>query len=426
MADTGTELNAPDQAELTADADVVVGILSFNNSDTIGGVIQAALAGASECFPGRRCLLVNADGGSKDGTQAIVEEAAAGAKEFVHIAYPIAPVNRLSPEYLGVPGKTSAIKSICGVVQERRAKVCIVLDSNVRSLESSWLGALARPVLEDGYDLVSPCYLRHRFDGAILSGIVYPFTRALYGRRVFQPMGGEFAMSGPLAAYLLRQPQVNGNALESGSDLRITIQAITGGFRLSQAFLGQRILGHDEPAPEVSSVLAYTLNALFTEMEHTVPVWQRIRGSERIPAFGQCGEISPDPASVDINPLIQSFRLGYQSLQDIWRTVLPPATWMDLKRMSAETADTFRFEDALWARVVYDFALAWKTRVIDRDHLLRAMTPLYLAWFASWIRAVRDADAKQTLAVVEALCFAFEMQKSHFISRWRWPDRFNP
>jgi hypothetical protein len=106
--------------------------------------------------------------------------------------------------------------------------------------------------------------------------------------------------------------------------------------------------------------------------------------------------------------------------------VLPPATSMQLKRMSFQTAETFQFDDALWARVVYDFALAWRMRVMDRDHLLKALTPLYLAWVASYIRSVRDADSKQTQAAIEALCIAFEVQKSYFISRWRWPDRFNP
>lgn len=86
MADIGTQAHIQVEADRTANDDIVLGILSFNNSDTISGVIQAARAGASEFFPGRRCLLVNADGGSKDGTQAIAQEAAAGTKDFLPIA----------------------------------------------------------------------------------------------------------------------------------------------------------------------------------------------------------------------------------------------------------------------------------------------------------------------------------------------------
>jgi hypothetical protein len=27
---------------------------------------------------------------------------------------------------------------------------------------------------------------------------------------------------------------------------------------------------------------------------------------------------------------------------------------------------------------------------------------------------------------IEALCLAYEAEKGYLISRWRWPDRFNP
>ena len=106
--------------------------------------------------------------------------------------------------------------------------------------------------------------------------------------------------------------------------------------------------------------------------------------------------------------------------------VLSPATLVDLKRMSLQPADTFRFEDVLWARVIYDFALAWRTRIMDRDHLLRALTPLYLGWVASYILSLRDARPEQAQDRIEKLCLAYESQKAYLISRWRWPDRFNP
>ncbi len=426
MPETGTQEHGLKEAESAGDGEIVVGILSFNNSETIGNVIHAAQEGLSAYFPNHQCLLVNADGGSKDGTQAMAQDCVADKKGFLQLAYPIDPVQKLSPEYLGVPGKTRAIKAVCAVANERNAKVCLVVDSNVRSLTQDWIGALARPIIEAGVDLVSPCYLRHKFDGAMFSGIVYPLTRALYGKRIQQPMGGEFAFSAGLVRYFLGQPQRDGDEPGSGSDIWVTIQAVRGGFRMAQTFLGPRILDDGQPAPEVSSILAQTLGAIFMEMDRTASVWQRVRGSEKVPSFGPCGETGTDPVAVDINPMIQSFRLGYESLQDIWRMVLPPATSMELKRMSLQSAETFRFDDSLWARVVYDFALGWRMRIMDRDHLLKALTPLYLAWVASYIRSVRDADAKQTQASIEALCCAFEAQKNYFISRWRWPDRFNP
>lgn len=426
MPGTGIQQDVQEQEEGSDDGGIVLGILSYNNIETIGNVIHAAQAGLSMHFPGSQCLLVNVDGGSKDGTQALAQESVLDKEGFLQIPYSINPAQKLSPEYFGVPGKTNAIKAVCGVANERNAKVCAVVDSNVRSVTQEWVEALVRPVVGGGFDFVSPCYLRHKFDGVIFSGIVYPFTRALYGKRIQQPMGGEVAFSAKLVKYFLQQPQWDGDVPDPGSDIWITTQAVRGGFRVAQTFLGSRILGNGEPAPEVSSILAQTLGSIFTEMDRTASVWQRVRGSEKVPSFGPCGEIDAEPAPVDINPMIQSFRLGHQSLQDIWRMVLSPATLMELKRMSLQTADTFRFDDSHWARVIYDFALAWRMRIMDRDHLLKALTPLYLGWVASHISAVRDADSNQTQASIERLCLAFEAQKGYFISRWRWPDRFNP
>ena len=53
-------------------ADVVVGIPSFNNARTIGHVVRAVGAGLVKYFPGLTAVIVNSDGGSRDGTPDIV------------------------------------------------------------------------------------------------------------------------------------------------------------------------------------------------------------------------------------------------------------------------------------------------------------------------------------------------------------------
>lgn len=81
--------------------------------------------------------------------------------------------------------------------------------------------------------------------------------------------------------------------------------------------------------------------------------------------------------------------------------------------------------DEVWARTIYDFALGYRLRVIDRNHLLRAMTPIYLGWLASFVNEMRDRP-ERVEERLEALCLVFEAQKRYLISRWRWPDRFRP
>jgi hypothetical protein len=94
--------------------------------------------------------------------------------------------------------------------------------------------------------------------------------------------------------------------------------------------------------------------------------------------------------------------------------------------MNRQAEHEFRFADELWARTIYDFAVAHRLRHIGRDHLLRALTPLYMAWIADFIRSVKDSDESQVESRIEQLCIAYELQKPYLISRWRWPDRFMP
>lgn len=105
---------------------------------------------------------------------------------------------------------------------------------------------------------------------------------------------------------------------------------------------------------------------------------------------------------------------------------MPPVTLVEVRRLTSAPLERFRLPDALWARIVFDFALGHRMRVMNRDHLLRAMTPLYLAWVASFVLEVGDADRAAASARLERQCAAFEAEKPYFVARWRWPDRFNP
>ena len=423
---TGAQEGVEEHAGAARTADIVVGLLSYNNAATIGGIARDAQECLATYFPQKRSVVVHADAGSKDGTQESAIGSAVNKNDFVQIAYPVYPAQKISPEYYGVPGKGNGIQAIFGVASELKASACAIVDTTTGTSGRDSLLTLVKTITEQEIDFSAPCYLRHKYDATILNGIVYPLTRALYGKRIHQPIGGDYAISGKLMNFLMKQSRSESETTSSDSDAWVTVQALCGGFRFGEACLGPRTLSAHEPAPEVSALLSQALGSMFTEMTRTAAFWQRVRGSQPVPVFGPSFDPLPDPPPVDPTPMLQSFRLGYQNLQDIYRLLLPPATLMELKRLSFRTPDTFAFDDLLWARIVYDFALGWRGRVMDRDHLLGALTPLYLGWVASWLRAVHDDGPKEAQERIEKLCGAYEAQKSYLISRWRWPDRFNP
>ena len=426
MPEASVQQDAKEHVKPGGSVDIAVGVSSYNNAGAIGAIMGAVQDGLATRFPGKRSVVVLADGGSKDGTQEQALAAAINKDDFAQIAYTIYPAQKISPGYYGAPGKANGIQAIFDAAIEMNATACAIIDSTIGVPAHDSIETLVQPVIAGEIDFVTPLYLRHKYDAAILNGLVYPLTRALYGKRVHQPIGGDFALSSKLVNYLTRQPWPDGDTTSSDADAWVTVQALCGGFRFAEASLGPRVLTQHEPAPETSAILAQALGSVFAEMNRTAAFWQRTRGSQAVPAYGPRFEPLAEPAPVDPSPMMQSFRLGYQNLQDIYRLILPPATLMELKRMCLHSPETFHFDDMVWVRVVYDFALAWRTRVMDRDHLMGALTPLYLGWAASWVRAVRDDSPKEAESRIEALCAAYETQKGYLISRWRWPDRFNP
>jgi hypothetical protein len=326
---------------------------------------------------------------------------------------PGAPAQSISEGFRAIFDSTKALG----------AKACAVIASDPSAVTGAWAAGLLQPALQGGFDLVAPCYARHPFEGVLNRSVIYPLTRALYGKQVRNPLGPDFGLSARLLERVM--PLLTSGALRNRLHplASLTAEAVTAGMNVCQSHLGTRIYSSPD---DVSSVLVQVMNPLFADVERYAPQWQRVRGSQPVPEYGQA-QFVPNPGSpVDVRRLYESFQIGTRNLRDIWSLVLPPSTLVELARMARASAETFRMPDAMWARIVYDFALAWRVRAISRDHLLRAMTPLYLGWVASYAREVEQGDYAFVEGRLEESCMAWESAKSYLVSRWRWPDRFNP
>jgi glucosylglycerate synthase len=345
----------------------------------------------------------------------------------------VSPTEPCAPSQAGEPpaiytgshgGPAAALPTLLELALAQGAPVCALLEPIPRPPEAGWLRALLDPVLHGGVDLVAPAYARGRFDGVLVTGVVYPLTRALFGHRLRQPLGPEIVVSRRLAELLLHDDGWRTDPIHAGQDLWVITKAIVRECRMAQVFLGPRPVPPAQPV-DVSAALARVLGTVFHEMELHAARWQRVRGSRPVPTFGDDHGV-PDGPPPAPGPLVSAFALGWQDLRRIWSAVLPPQTLLALQRIPRDPADAFRIPDALWARVVYDLAMGWRLKVMDREQLLRSMTPLYLGWVASFVNEVAGLAAPAAEARVERLCEVFEAEKPYLISRWRWPDRFSP
>ena len=411
-------------AERLGAAEVLVAVLSYNHEDSIERVLRAAQQGLGE-LSGHAGLIVQADGGSTDATLERGRSATNGSR-FVQLTYPVHPVHRLAVEAQAVPGRESAYRTVFSLAAELGVKACCVVDADVDSLTPRWIQALLEPILDSGFDLVAPHYQRHKYDGLVTTGVLYPLARALFGKRIRQPTGGEFGYSAALVTRCLHGNGWEGEGARHQVDLWVTLQALEADLRPCQASLGARTRQKTAVAPELSTVLSGAVGTLFAEMTESAELWQRVHGSQQIPTFGLRFDVDTAPADVSLAPMIAGFRLGCENLQEIWTRLLSPTVGVELRRLARQPERGFRFPDELWARVLYDFAIGFRSRAIGRDHLLRALTPLYLGWAASFISGLETAGTRGVEERIEQLCLAFEGEKPYLISRWRWPDRFAP
>ena len=419
-----------ERIERAGGADLVVGILDSQPADHAGAavaMVREALAGLSADRNRIARAVVLCNNGAGGPAPAAPDsgsstDALAADQSLVVFSYSLpAP----GPPDTSQPALSSAYRSVFQVSGKLGARACGVIASRLGAVTPQWIYRLVQPALELEFDLVAPRYTRHKMEGLLNKGVLSPLHRALYGEQLQNPMGPDFGLSAKL---LLRaMAQDSGTARGSPTDpvACIAPAAAGAGFRVCESHLGART----QPPTDwmnLSSLLASVLGPVFLEMERQAPFWQSTRGSSPVPGFGSPETAAEDPAGVDVHRMIESFQLGTQNLQDVWGLILPPTTLMELKKLSRLPPDQFRMPDDFWVRIVYDFALGHRLRTISRDHLLRSITPLYLGWIASYALEMEAAQPAEIEARIERLARAYEAGKPYLVSRWRWPDRFNP
>ncbi len=407
------------QLERIKTADILVGIPSYNNARTIGHVVRAVQAGLAKYFPDRKAAIVDSDGGSTDGTMEIAHNAVIEDFQSILLHHRSAPVFKMAIPYHGVPGKGSAFRTIFEIAAALNVKACAVVDSDLRSIAPEWIELLLKPVLLEGFDYVAPLYHRHKYDGTITNSIVYPLTRALYGKRVRQPIGGDFGFSGRLANHYLTKDVWRTDVARYGIDVWMTTEAIANGFRTAQAFLGAKIHDPKDPAADLSSMLYQVVGSTFGLMEAYHDVWKAVRGSEQVPTFGFQYEVGLEHVNVDVGRMLRLFREGMRNLGEIWINVIGGGDFGEIEAMSVRSDEEFRFPPGLWTRIVYDYALAYHKKRLPAEHLLKSLTPLYLGKTASFVMEVRDRGQKEAEFEIEKLCMEFEVNKEHLINNWK-------
>jgi glucosylglycerate synthase len=401
--------------------DLVIGLLTFNDKATAPGIARALTEGCARSFPQRRTLLVNCDAGSQDETPQCIERGLGADTRLWTIHHPVLGASFKVLSESGVPGRETAVRLLAAITDKLDAAACLVVDGNLKSVEANWSQLLIDPILDKGVDCVLPWFRRNRYEGTLTNTLLAPFSRALYGKRIPYHLGGAYAFSGKMVRSTLLPQPWDEEIAPYGFDGWVTTLAAAEPLQICRAALGPR-LQQAKPMGELSTVVAQAVGCMFHMMERYQEKWESVTGSVAVPTAGTPVGLGSEIGSINVERMVNGFLQGLRDLLPVWQLILPVETFQQVLELGVEETDRFRFPSGLWVQVVYDFALAYHDRLLHREHLLKALTPLYLGYTASFVIGTRAQGVEQVEQELTRLSEQFETMKPYMVQRWRWHD----
>jgi glycosyltransferase involved in cell wall biosynthesis len=202
--------------------DIIIGLPSYNEADSITHVTQQVDQGLKKFFPDRKALIINGDSASTDRTVEVFKDIATDTPKETIVA--------------DKKGKGVNMFNILNRAREYEAEAIAFFDTDVKSVSEDWVVKLVGPILE-GNGFVAPYFIRSLWDGTITNQFAYPFFYSLYGVDIRQPIGGEVALSGAAADTILESPYPP-EVERYGIDIFMATTVASAGFKVAQASLG--------------------------------------------------------------------------------------------------------------------------------------------------------------------------------------------
>jgi glycosyltransferase involved in cell wall biosynthesis len=390
-------------------AEVVVCIPSYNEADSISYPTTQADIGLAKYFGDKSSVIINCDNNSPDNTkQAFLDTPTDKPKIYLSTAP-------------GVKGKGNNFGNLFKKVVDLQTDAVVVVDADLKSITPEWIRHLGEPLFS-GFSYVAPLYVRHKYDGTITNGIAYPLTRALYGRRVRQPIGGDFGFRGELAKVYLKGKGWSEAVANFGIDIWMTTLAISEQAQVCQSFMG-RPKNHrtKDPGAHLGPMFREVVGTIFSMMKHFDSFWTKVKYSRPTAIYGfGLGETEmPPKVEVDTENLMRQFHEGFETYNDNWVEILPEDVYKKLLEIRDMKKREFNFPTDLWARVLFDVAIAYRDEILDRDTIMDSLIPLYFGRTLSFVKKAKRMSIKQAEEEIEEDCVTFEMTKPYLIQRWK-------
>ena len=385
--------------------DIVVGILCKNVETTILHVLNVVSEGLHKYFPEYKKIMAISDGFSSDRTV-----------ELANLFQPYNGIEKIVTEDIVEGGKGAGVKTIIEIAHETEAKSIILVDGDLLSIKPEWIQEFSYPILYGRADLIIPYYIRDKYDGVITNHLAYPFTRALYGLDIRQPLAGEFGISKNLYEILREHPLF---PYDFGIDIFVVTSAAAEGMEIKEGIYSFKI--HEsttrylEPETLLIPMFRQVTGRMFELAKYYENCWKSKERDVYKTQHRECIAQKPIPVKVDINKLKESFRKEFSSSRKGLKNLLPEDMMIKLEGV---TKKIDHFSPELWAEIVYTFASLYKNakKKSEKYILLDSLKTIWLGRFLSFVMETKDTDLNEAERLIQNQARIFEEKFDYFRS----------
>jgi glucosylglycerate synthase len=394
--------------------DILVGLPTLNNAPTILDVVRAIHVCFTRDFPRLRTVMINSDGGSTDGTPELIRTASFTEEDVVQTSHSLRTHHRVVVPYHGLPGKHAALRTVFAAGELAQAKVVVVIDPNGPATTAERVTELIGPISRSDAEFLAPRYRRHPRDGVLITQLVRPLVRALYGVALDEPLGAEFACSGRFASHCLEQDIWNHDAVRFAIDLWLRTEAVAERFTVGQIWRPATTAAGARTT--LREAVHQVVLSLVESLRAHESFWLKANGTTTLHTWGSDPTAVPDVATWDHEALAEQARHDISEIEALLRDVLEPGVFARVVDSSAGVS--VPLQDELWVRIVYAFVAGTRQGRIGVEQLADMFVPLYMWRAAAFASHAALESPAMVQARLDSLCATFERLKPVLVANW--------
>jgi hypothetical protein len=390
------------QSKAIKPLDILVGVLCKDVETTVLNVLNVVNDGLYSYYPDLKKAIVVSQGASTDDTD-----------EAIGLFQPNNDIPMIVTKDITDAGKGAGIRTILEIAHHTQAKCVILIDGDLLSIKPEWIRAISTPIVFGIADLTVPYYIRDKYDGVITNNLVYPFTRAVYGINVRQPIAGEFGLSKQLYEKLRKHPMFPPNF---GVDIFIVTVAAANKMEIKEGLFALKIhrstRRYIEPEKFLIPMFRSVTGSMLELAKYYEDIWKKREPSIHNLRFnGHIGR-KPIPVKIDVKDLNKNFIKELKEIHDNLFNYLSKKT---LKSLNTNI-ENGNIDSELWSKIVYEFAASYKNIKTSKDKklLIDALKTLWIGRFASYTKETKDMNLNQAEQVIQKQAQIFEHNFDYF------------